>query len=139
MINIIRRMPSKLNTINEEEQSNIDENFSGVEVDFLQSEMLLISNKIAQELYTLKSYSFSANHILHCNFNASFMNKNFEEQELIEEQLDRFVHQYTKIKEYFKKGREIRYHKEQKEKEKMNELRYARNVLAQLGIDVSQE
>lgn len=136
---IIIRMQRKLNTINEDEQSNMVVNFSGNELDFLQSEMLLISNKIAQELYTLKSYSFSANHILHCNFNTTFMNTNFEEQELIEEQLDRFVHQYTKIKENFKKGREIRYHKEQKEKEKMNELRYARNVLAQLGIDRSQE
>ena len=67
------------------------------------------------------------------------MNTNFDDQELIEEQIDRLVYQYVKIKEHLKKGREIRIFKEQKEQEKMNELRYARNVLMQLGIDNVKE
>lgn len=131
-------MQRKLATINENEQLN-SEIDSTNELENLQSEMLIITNQIAQELYALRSYTFSTNHILQCNFNPSFMNTNFDEQEIIEEYIDRFVYQYEKIKESFKKGREIRSHKEQKEQEKINELRYARNVLAQLGINNIQE
>jgi|LauGreDrversion4_2_1035121.scaffolds.fasta_scaffold448265_2 hypothetical protein len=131
-------MQRKLTTIKEDDVL-ID---STNELEQLQSEMLVVSNQIAQDFYKLKSYAFSANHILECNFNASFMNTNFDEQELIEEQMDRFVFQYVKLKEHFKKGREIRCFKEKKEKkeqEKSNELRYARNVLAQLGLDKVDE
>ncbi len=97
-------MQRKLTTIKEDDVL-ID---STNELEQLQSEMLLVSNQIAQDFYKLKSYTFSANHVLECNFNASFMNTNFDEQELIEEQMDRFVFQYVKLKELFKKGREIR-------------------------------
>ena len=126
-------MQRKLTTINEDEHLNTTLD-SADELEQLKSEMFVVTNKIAQDFYALKSYSFSVNNILECNFNTSFMNINFDEQELIEEQLDRFVHQYAKMKESFKRGREIRCYKEQKEQEKMNELRYARNVLAHHGI-----
>ncbi len=126
-------MQRKLTTINEDVHSDMTFDSTN-ELEQLQSEMFIITNKIAQDLYALKSYAFSVNNILECNFNTSFMNTNFEEQELVEEQIDRFVYQYTKMKEHFKKGREIRIFKEQKEQEKNNELRYARNVLAHHGI-----
>lgn len=135
---MIRRMQRKLDTINENETANIAINSTN-ELEHLQSEMNVVTNKIAQDLYALKSYSFSVNNILEYNFNPSFMNTNFDEQELIEEQIDRLLYEYVKIKEHFKKGREIRIFKEQKEQEKMNELRYARNVLMQLGIDNVKE
>ena len=135
---MIRRMQRKLTTIHEYENSNVAISSTN-ELEHLQSEMIVVTNKIAQDLYALKSYTFSVNNILECNFNSSFMNTNFDDQELIEEQIDRLVYQYVKIKEHLKKGREIRIFKEQKEQEKMNELRYARNVLMQLGIDNVKE
>ena len=62
-------------------------------------------------------------------------NTNFDYQELVEEQLDCLIYEYTKVKENLKYGREVKFYMEKKEKEKTNELRYARNLLAHFGIE----
>lgn len=61
----------------------------------------------------------------------------FIEHELLEERMDGLIYRYQTTKDLLKKGRLIRYHKEEKEKEKLNELRYARNTLAHYGIDAT--
>ena len=66
------------------------------------------------------------------------MNTDFDKQEYIEEYLDTLIYEYQTVKELLKKGREIRYHKEKKEKEKDNELRCARNTLSYYGIKLEQ-
>ena len=63
----------------------------------------------------------------------------FIEHELFEERMDGLFYRYQKTKELLKKGRLIRHHKEEKEKEKLNELRYARNTLAHYGINVNKQ
>ena len=63
----------------------------------------------------------------------------FIEHELLEERMDGLFYRYQKTKELLKKGRLLRHYKEEKEKEKMNELRYARNTLSHYGIDVANK
>jgi hypothetical protein len=63
----------------------------------------------------------------------------FIEHEILEERIDGLFYRYQKNKELLKKGRLIRHYKEEKEKEKMNELRYARNTLAHYGIDTNDK
>lgn len=60
----------------------------------------------------------------------------FLEHELLEERMDQLLYMYSKSKELMKQGRLIRHYKELKESEteKLNELRIARNTLAQYGI-----
>lgn len=68
------------------------------------------------------------------------MGMSFIEHELLEERMDGLIYRYQKTKELLKKGRLIRYYKEEKEKEKkakLNELRYARNTLAHYGINAT--
>lgn len=88
-----------------------------------------ITGTIASEMSRLKKYSENATN----NLNVS-KNTNFDEQELIEEQIDIFIYEYNKLKQLLKKGREIRLHKETKEQEINNQKRFARNVLAHYGI-----
>ncbi len=71
---------------------------------------------------------------LYLNNNNHDAGLSFLEHELFEERMDGLFYKYKKTKELLKKGRLIRCHKEEKEKEKLNELRYARNTLAQYGI-----
>jgi hypothetical protein len=77
--------------------------------------------------------------IMHDIFESFYANKlnnaTFMEHELLEEKIDNFIYSYQKTKQLLKQGRLVRYHKEEKEKEKLNELRYARNTLAHYGID----
>lgn len=101
----------------------------------LEEKMNYITNKIATDLHGLTHNVNCIKFILESNE----LNIDFEKQEYIEEYFDKFIYQYSKIKDYFKKGREIRCYKEKKEQEKINELRYARNVLAQLGINNIEE
>lgn len=63
----------------------------------------------------------------------------FIEHELLEERMDGLFYRYQKTKELLKKGRLIRLYKEEKEKEKKNELVYARNTLAYYGINVNNQ
>jgi hypothetical protein len=63
----------------------------------------------------------------------------FIEHELFEERMDSLIYRYQKTKNLLKKGRLIRYYTEEKEKEKSNELRYARNTLAHYGIDSTSD
>ncbi len=63
----------------------------------------------------------------------------FIEHELFEERMDGLFYRYQKTKELLKKGRLIRYYTEEKEKEKLNELRYARNTLAHYGINTKSD
>ena len=63
----------------------------------------------------------------------------FIEHELFEERMDGLIYRYQKTKNLMKKGRLIRHYTEEKEKEKSNELRYARNTLAHYGIDSTSD
>lgn len=61
----------------------------------------------------------------------------FIEHELFEERIDGLFYRYQTAKNLLKKGRLVRHYKEEKEKETLNELRYARNTLAQYGINTT--
>lgn len=104
------------------------------ELEELQEKMNNINEQSAQEFHKLKSQSNKITALLEQNFNENFINKNFDEHELIEEQIDKLIYQYTKIKDNLRNGREVRFYIEKKERQKVNELRYARNVLTHLGI-----
>lgn len=100
----------------------------------LNEKMEYISNEIAQEYFVLNTKVSQVNNILNINYNNKFMNTNFEKQEYIEEYFDSLIYEFERVKALLKKGREIRYFKEKKEKEKENEIRCARNTLAHYGI-----
>ena len=100
--------------------------------------MKYISQQIAEEFHILNNIVSKTNSVLNVNFNNKFMNVNFDQQENIEWYLDSLVHEYQTVKELFKKGREIRYNIETKEKEKDNEIRYARNTLLFYGLKLEQ-
>ena len=118
-----------------ESNSEVTHIDSDHELEELQEKMNYNSHQTAQEFYKLKTQSFKVSEILEKNFNKFYLNDNFDDQELIEEQIDRLIYQYAKIKENLKKGRDIRFYIEMKETQKSNELRYARNLLAHFGID----
>lgn len=92
-------------------------------------------NETAQEFYKLKCQSFKVSETLEKNYNKYYLNNNFDDQELIEEQIDILIYEYAKIKENLKKGRDIRFYIEKRKEQKLNELKYARNLLAHFGID----
>lgn len=54
----------------------------------------------------------------------------FDDHELVEEAMDTFIYKFQKTKEMLKDARLIQYHIAQKE----NEIRFAKNTLAQIGI-----
>lgn len=93
----------------------------------IDQKMKYITNSISSELTRLMSH-------LHILSYLPTHSPKFEEQELMEEYIDTFIFEYMKCKELFKHGREIRIHKELKEKELHNQKRFARNVLLQYGI-----
>lgn len=105
------------------------------ELDELQEKMNYICDQTAQEFYKLTCQSLKVSDILERNFNKTYLNNNFDQQELIEEQIDKLIYQYTQIKKNLRDGREIRLYMEKKEQQKSNELRYARNLLAHFGIE----
>lgn len=123
-------MAENLNTIHEI-NINVD---SEHELEELREKMKYISNQIALEFRKLKKQSINVTEILEKNYNNEFMNNNFDEQELVEEHIDNLLYQYEKVKKYLKYGRDVRFYKEKKEKEKSNEIRYAKNLLAHFGI-----
>lgn len=108
---------------------------SDQELEELQEKMKYICDQTAQEFYKLTCQSLKVSDILERNFNKTYLNNNFDQQELIEEQIDKLIYQYTQIKKNLRDGREIRFYMEKKEQQKSNELRYARNLLAHFGID----
>lgn len=79
----------------------------------LEEKMNYICEETAEKLYCLKSKLSKLTKLLE----NTRINKNFDIQELIEEQIDIFLFEYSKIKCLFKKGREIRYYKECKIKQ----------------------
>ena len=105
------------------------------ELEELQEKMNYICDQTAQEFYKLTCQSLKVSDILESNFNKTYLNTNFDQQEIIEEQIDKLIYQYTLIKKNLRDGREIRLYMEKKEKQKSIELRYARNLLAHFGID----
>lgn len=123
---------SSLESITELPQINIQVD-SDQELEDLNEKMDYVSQKIADEFYKLKFKISHINGVFENNFNRT-LNTSFEQHELFEEQIDEFVHEYLKVKNYIKQGRNIRFYKEKKESEKKNELRYARNELAHYGI-----
>ena len=100
--------------------------------------MEYVSEQISEEFHILNTIVSQVNGILNINFNNKFMNTDFDKQEYIEEYLDTLIYEYQTVKELLKKGREIRYNKEKKEKQKDNELRGARNTLKYCGINSDQ-
>jgi hypothetical protein len=96
----------------------------------LTEKMKYISQEIAHEYFVLNNIVSQVNGVLNINYNNKFMNTDFDNEEYIEENLDRLVHEYKTVKELLKRGREIRYYKELKEREKDNENRCAINTLA---------
>lgn len=128
--NKLTNMAENLNTIHEI-NINVDSEY---ELEELREKMKYISNQIALEFRKLKKQSINVTEILEKNYNNEFMNENFDEQELVEEHIDNLLYQYEKVKKYLKYGRDVRFYKEKKEKEKSNEIRYAKNLLAHFGI-----
>ena len=105
------------------------------ELDEINEKYDYVTYQIAQDFYKLNNISQNIINILQNNFSSKFINKNFETQELIEEQFDNLLFKYLQTKNLLKKGREIRFYKEKKEKEIEKEKRFARNALAQYGIN----
>ena len=122
-----------LETINEIEKVELQVD-SDHEIEEMNEKLNYVCEMAAQEFYKLKTFSSKVTNILENNYNLQFMNKNFDEQELIEEQLDKLMFEYVKVKELLKKGREIRFYKEAKEKKIAREKMIARNILAHCGI-----
>lgn len=91
-----------------------------------------LTKSISNEMSRLQKYSENVSRELNVSIDTSF-----EEQELIEEQIDIFIYEYHTLKQLLKQGREIRIHKEAKEKEITNQKRFARNLLAHYGIQSS--
>lgn len=85
-----------------------------------------LTKTISNEMSRLKKYAENVSKDLNVNTKTSF-----EEQELIEEQIDIFMYEYHTLKHLLKQGRELRIYKETKEKEMNNHKRFARNVMAQ--------
>jgi hypothetical protein len=124
-------MKGKLETIPEIEPVTINIPVdSNNEIDNLNKKMENICRQTAQEFFRLKSHIVYINDIFEKNYNSCFMNENFDKQEQIEEQIDSLIFEYKNVKNLLRKGRDVKCYKEEKEKEKRNELRYARNVLA---------
>ena len=127
-------MASNLETIPEVQPVDIHvESHHGLEE--LHEKMNYICNQTAHEFYKLTCQSLKVSDILEKNFNKSYLNNNFDEQEQIEEQIDTLIYQYAKIKKNLRDGRDIRLYIEKKKQQKSNELRYARNLLAHFGIE----
>lgn len=127
-------MASKLEIIPEYNVVNLYIS-SDHEIEELQDKMNFICNQISKEFYGLKYQITQVSDILEKNFNKSYLNNNFDDQEIIEEQIDKFIYKYQKIKKNLKDGREVRSYMENKQKQKSNELKYARNLLECLGIN----
>jgi hypothetical protein len=136
---LIKMLPrqNSLERIPESEPVNLNVN-SETELEELDEKMKYIGQQISEEFHILNNIVSQVNSVLNLNFNKNFMNTNFDQQENIEWYLDSLVYEYKTVKEFLKKGREIRYNKEKKEKEKDNELRYARNTLANFEIKLEQ-
>ena len=111
-----------LERIPESKPVNLNVN-SETELDELDEKMEYVSEQISEEFHILNTIVSQVNGILNINFNNKFMNTDFDKQEYIEEYLDTLIYEYQTVKELLKKGREIRYNKEKKEKQKDNELR----------------
>ena len=128
---------NSLERIPESEPVNLDVN-QETELEELDNKMKYITQQIAEEFHILNNIVSKTNSVLNLNFNNKFMNTNFDEQENIEWYLDSLVYEYQTVKELLKKGREIRYNKDKKEKQKDNELRGSRNTLNYCGIKSEQ-
>lgn len=127
-------MASNIESIPEVQPVNVYVD-SDHELEELQEKMDYICQQNAGEFYKMKIKMAHINTIFENNFNTKTMNKNFDDHELFEEQIDELIHEYIKVKELMKHGREIRLYTEKKKQQKSNELRYARNLLAHFGID----
>ena len=92
------------------------------EIEELDEKMNNNCNETVNKFYKLKKNINTIQNILKYNFNNKFANNNFDDHELIEEQIDHLIYEFSKIKESIKNGRIIKYYKEQKENEKKKEL-----------------
>jgi len=124
-------MDSKLKTIHEMDLSLDSDN----EIEELIEKMEYVCNQTSNSFYNLKKKVNNVNILLENNFNSNFVNSNFDHHELIEEQIDNLIYDFSKIKEFIKKGRLIKFYKEKKENNKKKELLYARNALVYYGIN----
>jgi hypothetical protein len=124
-------MDSNLKTINEIDLSVDSDN----EIEELTDKMTFICSQTSNSFYKFKKKVNNIHNLLENNFNNKFENNNFDDHELIEEQIDDLIYDFLKIKEFLKKGRIIKFYKEKKENNKKKELLYARNALAYYGIN----
>jgi hypothetical protein len=69
------------------------------------SEMNVVTKEIANDFNQFKFKICNITKILHQNFNKEFMNDNFDDQELIEEQIDILLFGYESIKQKLRKAR----------------------------------
>ena len=128
---------NSLERIPESKPVNLNVN-SETELEELDEKMEYVSEQISEEFHVLNTIVSQVNGILNINFNNKFMNTDFDKQEYIEEYLDTLIYEYQTVKELLKKGREIRYNKEKKEKQKDNEIRCVRATLKYCGIKSEQ-
>jgi hypothetical protein len=124
---------NSLGRIPESEPVNLNIN-SETELYELDEKMDYIRQQISEEFHILNNIVSQINGILNINFNNKFMNTDFDKHEHIEFYFDTLIHEYQTVKEFLKKGREIRYNKEKKEK--YNEVRCA--GISQYGIKSDQ-
>lgn len=127
-------MTTNIETIQQVESINIYAD-SKHELEELNTKMDYICKQNANEFYKLNMRMAYINSVFENNFNSRTMNTNFDDHELFEEQMDELIYEYNTVKELMKQGRQVKFYKEQKETEKKNELRYARNTMVQCGIE----
>jgi hypothetical protein len=128
---------NSLDRIPESEPVNLNVN-SETKLEELNKKMEYTCEVIAEEFHILNNIVSQINGILNINFNNKFMNTNFDKHEHIEFYFDTLIEEYQNVKELLKKGREIRYYKEKKEKEKYNEITCSRNMSENYEIKMEQ-
>ncbi len=120
---------TKTNTLETIDEIDLSIN-SDNDLDEINDKLNTVTQHISNEITKLTKYIENIKTML----NTTNTNASFEEQELIEEYFDKLIHEYNKSKPLFKQGREIRIYKEAKEREILNQKRFARNVLVHYGI-----
>jgi hypothetical protein len=111
-----------------------------IEVDYMN---VSLEDSVEELDEKLKALTSQLDHLLRINntlysWRPDSNKKTFEEYELIEERIDKIYYSLKKSKELLKQGRLLKLYKEQKETQKINELRIARNTLAHYGISTTE-
>ena len=81
------------------------------------SELSSVTKEIANDFNQFKFKICNITKMLHQNFNKEFMNDNFDDQELIEEQIDILLFGYESIKQKLRKVRIMKINAENAKKQ----------------------